>query len=108
MASSTTLFNSLEEDVKTAQAEGRPIDEYVLQQIKILHEAHDEFISEALANGYSLDNWKVGEIEVRQYSAMKQLAEKIGQPTDKYDKLIKDVQVRVFGEENYKRFFESE
>lgn len=36
---------------------------------------------------------------------MKQLAAKIGDPTDVYDENIKRVRIRIFGEENCKRFF---
>lgn len=102
---SQKLFNSLQEKIEIAQKENRPIKEYVQKQIEILQESHDEFILQAKSQGYEMNNPKVGEIEVRQYSAMKQLAQKIGLPVEKYDKMIYDVQVRIFGEENAKRFF---
>ena len=102
---SQKLFNSLQEKIEIAQKENRPIKEYVQKQIEILQESHDEFILQAKSQGYEMNNPKVGEIEVRQYSAMKQLAQKIGLPVEKYAKMIYDVQVRIFGEENAKRFF---
>lgn len=100
-----SFFNRLQKQIEKAQAENKPIDSYVKQQIKILQESHDEFINTATSQGYSLNHPQVGEIEVQQYSAMKHLAQKIGLPVDEYDELIKKVQIRVFGEENAKRFF---
>lgn len=86
--------------------ENKPIKSLVEQQIKLLQEAHDEFISIAKHKGYDMRNPQICEIEVHQYSAMRQLAQKIGLPADEYDNLIKQVKIRVFGEENYKRLFE--
>ena len=101
------FFNRLQQQVEKAELENKPIQGLVKQQIKLLQEAHDEFISTAKKKGYDIiNNPQVGEIEVRQYSAMKQLAQKIGLPVEEYDELIKQVKIRVFGEENYKRFFE--
>ena len=100
------FFNRLQQQVEKAESENKPIQGLVRQQIKLLQEAHDEFIYTAKNRGYDMRNPQVGEIEVRQYSAMKQLAQKIGLPVEEYDELIKNVKIRVFGEENYKRFFE--
>ena len=63
------------------------------------------FISKALAEGYSLKHPRLGEIEVRQFTEMKVLAKKANLPTNEYDELIKQVKIRVFGEENYENFF---
>ncbi|MCM1338919.1 MAG: hypothetical protein NC191_04550 [Muribaculaceae bacterium] len=98
-------FSQLQAQIEAAQKESKPIDKFVKRQIELLEGSLDEFRSQAKEKGYDMNHPKVGEIEVRQYSAMKQLAQKIGLPVEKYDKLIKDVQVRVFGEENTKRFF---
>ena len=101
------FFNQLQQQIEKAELENKPIQGMVRQQIKLLQEAHDEFISTSKNKGYDvIKNPQVGEIEVRQYSAMKQLAQKIGLPVEEYDELIKQVKIRVFGEENYKRFFE--
>ncbi len=99
------FFRRLQEQIEIAQKENRPIKEYVQKQIELLEGSHDEFVLTAKSQGYNMNDPRVGEIEVRQYTAMKQLAEKIGLPVEKYDKLIHDVRVRVFGEENAKRFF---
>ncbi len=98
-------FMVLQKKIEEAQKLNKPIDGYVKQQIDLLKNAHDEFVKTAQEQGYDLNNPRVGEIEVQQYSAMKQLAQKIGLPVDEYDEMIKSVQIRVFGEENAKRFF---
>ena len=100
------FFNRLQLQIEKAEAENKPIHSLVKQQIKLLKEAHDEFISTAKSRGYNMQNPQVGEIEIKQYSAMKALSKKIGLPVDEYDELIKNVNIRVFGEANYKRFFE--
>lgn len=100
------FYNKLEKKIQIAIKENKPIKNLVEQQIKLLQEAHDEFISTAKAEGYNLRNPKVGEIEIQQFSAMKALAQKIGLPVEEYDELIKNVKIRVLGEENYKKFFE--
>lgn len=100
------FYNKLENKIQLAIKENKPIQSLVEQQIKLLQEAHDEFIAVAKIRGYNMQSPQVGEIEISQYSAMKQLAEKIGLPIEEYDELIKNVKIRIFGEENYKRFFE--
>ena len=45
------------------------------------------------------------EVEVKQYSAMKQVAKKIGIDTKKYDNLIKEARIRVFGEDAVREYF---
>ena len=99
------FFNRLQQKIEKSELENKPIQGLVKQQIKILQEAHDEFVSIAKSKGYDLLNPQVGEIEIRQYSAMKQLAQKIGLPIDEYDQKIKNIKIRVFGKENYNRFF---
>lgn len=106
MNNSTELFNQIQKRIEQALAENKPIDHYVKKQIKLLQEAHDEFISTAKIKGYNMQSPQVGEIEIQQFSAMKALAQKIGLPVQEYDELIKNVKIRVFGEENYKKFFE--
>ena len=105
-SASEKFFYKLQQRVEKAESENKPIQGLVEQQIKILQDAHDEFISAAKRKGYDLSNPQVGEIEIRQYSAMRQLAKKIGLPIEEYDELINKVKIRVFGEENYKKFFE--
>lgn len=100
------FFNSLQKKIEKAELENKPIQGMVKQQIKLLKESHDQFISRAKDEGYDIiNNPQIAEIEIRQYSAMKQLAKKIGLPVEEYDELIKNVKIRVFGEENYNRFF---
>ncbi len=102
----TKYFNRLQAQIEQAQKDNLPIEPYVKKQIQVLQEAHDEFVLAAQKEGMDMADPHVGEIEVQQYTLMKDLATKIGMSPEKYDKLIKDVQIRIFGEENYKRFFE--
>lgn len=106
MTNSTDYFNKLQQRIDKAIAENKPYDHYVKKQIQLLKDAHDEFIATVKKDGLDINQPNIGEIEVRQYSAMKALAKKIGLPVEEYDELIKSVKIRVFGEENYKRFFE--
>jgi len=105
MSDKTSRFSELQKQIDLCKIEGKPFKHLVKQQIKLLEQALDQFRVQALAEGYSLQNPRVGEIEVRQYSAMKQLAAGIGEPTDRYDLMIKKTRIRIFGEENYERFF---
>ena len=71
-----------------------------------MESAHSEFISKAQSAGYDLDNSvDILEVEVKQFSAMKQVAQKIGMDTKKYDNLIRDARIRVFGEEAVNQVF---
>jgi len=101
------LFNKLQKQVEAAEMAGQPIKTYVKQQIDLLKVSHDEFIKTAQKQGYELNNPQVAKVEIQQYSAMRQLAQKIGLPVEEYDDFIKQVQIRVFGEENYNRFFKN-
>ena len=101
---SQNFFNSLQKKIDLAVKENRPIDSYVKKQIEILEQSHDEFVLKAQAEGYDLANPSVAEIELQQYSAMKALAKKIGAPVDKYDEVMKQIQIRVLGEDGYKQF----
>ena len=98
----------LEQQIVDAKKEGKPIDTYVKQQIAILENARDEFVRKAQEKGYSLKNFRLGEIEIGQYSAMRTLAKKIGLPIEKYNEAIKQVKIRLFGEKGYKQFFEND
>ncbi|MGN0031036.1 MAG: hypothetical protein ACI37Q_03680 [Candidatus Gastranaerophilaceae bacterium] len=98
-------FNRLQLKIEQAQADNKPFLHYVKRQLELLEEAHDEFVAKAQKEGFDINAPKVGEIEVQQYSAMRALAEKWGLPSEKYDNLIKNVQIRIFGKENYENFF---
>ena len=106
MNKSTELFNLIQKKMEKAIADNKPIDHYVKKQIQLLQEAHDEFISTAKFKCFDMQIPQVGEIEIQQLSAMKALAQKIGLPVEEYDELIKNVKIRILGEENYKKFFE--
>jgi hypothetical protein len=100
-------FSYLRQQIETAEKNGQPVQMYVMRMIDLLKKAHDEFIAKAQEKAYSLQNLKVGEIEIQQYSSMKALAEKIGLPVEEYDELIRAVRVRILGEELVKANFDS-
>ena len=106
MNNNSDMFKMLQQQIEAAEKTGQPTKHLVQKQIDLLKNSHDEFIKTAQQQGYTMNNPRLGDIEVGQYSAMKQLAQKAGLPIEEYDKLIKDVRIRIFGEENYKRFFE--
>ena len=98
-------FNRLKKKIEQAQKENKPYTHYIKRQIELLEGAHDEFVARAQKEGYDLNNINIAETEIKQFSAMRALAEKAGLPVEKYDELIKKVQVRIFGEENYENLF---
>ena len=103
-------FLELQALIDKAKEKGEPIGQFVYQQILLLEKAHDEFVDKTLATGYSMNDSRVGEIEVQQYAAMRQLSQQIGDElrAQKYDMLIRRVRVRIFGEENTRRFFDKD
>ncbi len=94
----------LENQIKQAELDGRSITPYILKEIEILQHSIDKFMLQMKEQGRENDI-QVAEIEIRQYSLMRSLAQKINKPVDKYDELIKNVKIRIFGEENYNSFF---
>lgn len=108
MNENSNKFKELQARIEEAEREGQPIVELIKEQIALLQESHDKFVEQALAMGYNLDNERVGDIEIQQYTAMKQLAQKVGLSTKEYDEKIKETRIRIFGEINYKRFFEAD
>lgn len=99
-------FKVLQEKIMKAQDENEPIDNYVKEQIDLLQGAHDEFVKKAAREGFDIDtNDMVAETRIKQYSAMKQLAMKIGMPADEYDKAMNDIRTKVLGEEITKKYF---
>lgn len=95
----------LQAKIDAAEKSGESIVPYIKAQINLLRKTHDEFISEAMSKGYTMTNLTLVQIEIQQFSAMKQLAMKIGESTEEYDTLIKQCRIRILGKENYKRRF---
>ena len=95
----------LQEKINAAEAHNQPIDEYIERTIVLLQKSLDIFKKNMAEQGRDEMDTIVAQIEIQQFSAMKQLAQKIDLPTDKYDELIKQVQIRIFGEENWENFF---
>ncbi|MGN0031023.1 MAG: hypothetical protein ACI37Q_03615 [Candidatus Gastranaerophilaceae bacterium] len=96
----------LEYKIKQAQEHNEPIDNYILREISWLQQQLDIFLEKSKQEGKDIEtDFDIAEIEIRQYAAMKQLAQKINHPCDIYDEKIKQVQVRIFGEKNWENFF---
>ena len=96
----------LEYKIKQAQEHNEPIDNYVLREISWLQQQLDIFLEKSKEEGKDIEpDFDIAEIAIRQYAAMKQLAQQINHPCDIYDEKIKQVQIRCFGEEGYKQFF---
>lgn len=106
MNNNSDLFRQIQKQVEEAEKAGKPINTLVRQQIDLLKNSHDEFVKVVQESGYERDDFRLAKIEINQYSAIKQLAQKIGLPVDEYDKLIEEIKIRVLGAENYRRFSE--
>ena len=100
----TQELKFLEEKIKLAEQNGQPIEKYILREIEILQKAIDTFVEQAKERN-NLDEFDIGEIEIRQYATIRQLAQSINLSTEKYDNAIKAVKIRLFGEENYDILF---
>ncbi len=93
--------------IRQAESAGLPIIGLCKRQIEILESAHNEFMEQAQQKGYNIDtSLDILEVEIKQFSAMKQIAQKAGLPVEKYDKRIRDARVRVLGEETVKAYFD--
>ena len=93
--------------IAQAEKSGLPAISLYKKQLEILQSAHDEFISRAVENGYNLkNNLDILEVEIKQFTAMKQIAQKIGMPTAEFDAQIRAARVRVLGEEVVKAHFD--
>jgi hypothetical protein len=99
----------LEHKIKEAEEKGESIEPYIIQEIDWLRKQLRMFLQKMQNEGKDIErDYNIAKIEVRQYAAMKQLALKINAPTNIYDEKIKQVQCRIFGEENWDNFFGEE
>lgn len=99
-------MHELNTKIELAEQKGSVPRELYIRQIELLKTAHDEFIKTAIKKGYDLNtNLDIMEIEIKQYSAMKQVAEKINAPTKEYEDAIHSVRIRVLGEETVRQHF---
>lgn len=90
--------------VKEAEKFNKPIDNLVKEQIAIMECHKDEFVKQAVNSG--LDELEQARIEVQLCNNIKIWAQKIGLPVEKYDEQIKNIRIRILGEEAYKNLFE--
>lgn len=104
-----TQIEYLEFKIKEAQENNEPIDQYVLREIKWLKQQLDLYLDNMKQKGVDIDSdYDIAQAEILQYAAMKDLAKRINHPTEEYDTHIKEVQCRIFGEENWENFFGSQ
>ncbi len=94
----------LEREIERAQAQGKSINKYVMRQIEILQNAINVFMKQ-MKKENRLEDVQVAEIEIRQYAMMRELAKRINEPTKKYDDKIKQIRIRLFGDDNYNLLF---
>lgn len=104
--SGSETFMQIQHKLERARQNGESIVPYVKAQIRLLESSHEEFLKQAVGEGYPLSHPRLCKIEIEQYSAMIQLAENAGLDTKKYNDKIKEIRIRVFGKANYKRFYE--
>lgn len=98
LKTSQNLYIQLQQQVEKAQKLNQPIDSFVKQQIKLLEETHDEFVSSALAKNKDLEtDLGFTEIRIKQLQAIVSLCKKIGLPTEKYDNQIHEIRIKNLG-----------
>ena len=88
--------------IKEAEKQNKPIENLVKEQIAIMECQKDEFIRRS--EDMQLDEIAKARTEIQMYNNIKFWAQKIGLPIDKYDKLIDQVKIKIFGEDNYQIF----
>ena len=93
-------------EIETLEKDNFPIKQQCTEAIACLERAHEMFVQRATNEGYSLQDYRLGEIEIKQYSAMKQMAIKGGLPHEQYNLRIREVRVRLFGEQMVKDNFD--
>lgn len=99
-------IEDLESKIKQAEQNNKPIDKYVKKEIIWLEQQLQNFLQIMKEKGRTIEtDFDIAEIEIRQYTMMKELAQKINMPTNIYDEKIKSIQCRIFGEENWENFF---
>ncbi len=99
-------MHKLNIQIEQAEQKGSVPKELYIRQIELLKAAHEEFIQTVIKKGYDLNtNLDIMEIEIKQYSAMKQIAQKINAPIKEYEDAIFSIRVRVLGEETVKQHF---
>ncbi|MBO7672370.1 hypothetical protein J6S88_03065 [bacterium] len=91
-------YTKLQQQVEKAERLNQPIEHLVKQQIKILEEVHDEYVSSALAQNKNIENSLdfIG-TKIKQLQAIASLCKKIGLPTEKYDKQIREIRIKSLG-----------
>ena len=99
-------YNRLACEKDELEKQGKSTTEITKHLIAVLSAAHKRFLETAEREGYDLQNPQVSDIEIKQFSAMRQLAKEACLPTKPFAKIIRDIRVRTFGEETVKNNFD--
>lgn len=86
--------NEIIQKVKEAEQLNQPIECLVKEQIEILKCHKDEFVRQADKKG--IDEFSKSRVLIQLYSNIKFWANKIGLPSESYEKAIKDIQSKFF------------
>lgn len=103
LKASQNLYIQLQQQVEKAQKLNQPIDNFVKQQIKLLEETHDEFVSSALSKNKDLESdLSFTEIRIKQLQAIASLCKKIGLSTEKF---VQKISVQILSTKDTNNFY---
>ena len=103
---SKELYRELEEKVTQAEANGDPIEELVKEQIELLWNLYEYFVKTSLEQNPKIENsMSYQEIKITQLLVIVELCKKVGMASDKYETMIKEIRLKLLGEEMYAQFF---
>ena len=91
------IYMNLEKQVEQAQKTNKPIDSFVKQQIKLLEEVHDDFVSDSMKDEALQNSIDIAGVKIKQLQAIASLCKKIGLSTQKYDNKIREIREQFFG-----------
>jgi len=98
LKASQKIYHQLECQIQEAQKLNKPFDSFVKQQIKILEEVHDDFVSStSSANNTRQSIIDNASIQIKQLQVIASLCKKIGLSTEKYDNKIREIRIRDLG-----------
>ena len=100
------IYLYLQKQVEKAEELKQPIQKYVVQQIKLLEQVHDEFVSSTLAKNKDLEsNIEFIGVRIKQLQAIASLCRKIGLPTEKYDNQIREIRIKNLGADFVNQYY---
>ena len=92
------LYNQLETQIIEAKKSNKPFESFVKQQIKLLENVHDDFVSSSISKDANIqENIHFANMQIKQLQAIASLCQKIGLSTEKYDNKIREIRIRHLG-----------